>query len=221
MFKKGFTLAEVLVTLGIVGVVAAMTLPSLRSNAQAQSVGPKLAKAMATLELANKALLRSEDVESISEGALLSTYDNYFNKLSNNMHIVSFNYNVEPEQADLSDYASITKENAFLSKEGFVYFITPMDTDYIDMNLPPHKRKIGYVFVDINGLAKPNKGAVDIFHFTMWDDGSLRPVGGNEWDGNSNDVTWRTSCKIDKDPSDRAYCTGHIFENNLKVRYKM
>ncbi|MFI3300900.1 MAG: type II secretion system protein [Candidatus Gastranaerophilales bacterium] len=33
-FKKGFTLAEVLITLGIIGVVASMTLPSLFSNYQ-------------------------------------------------------------------------------------------------------------------------------------------------------------------------------------------
>ncbi len=33
-FSKGFTLAEVLITLGIIGVVAAMTLPALIQNYQ-------------------------------------------------------------------------------------------------------------------------------------------------------------------------------------------
>lgn len=32
MLKKAFTLAEVLVTLGIIGVVAAMTMPTLINN---------------------------------------------------------------------------------------------------------------------------------------------------------------------------------------------
>ena len=32
--KKGFTLAEVLITLGIIGVVAAMTIPTLVSKSQ-------------------------------------------------------------------------------------------------------------------------------------------------------------------------------------------
>ena len=36
MYKKGFTLAEVLITLGIIGVVAAMTLPTLIKNYQKQ-----------------------------------------------------------------------------------------------------------------------------------------------------------------------------------------
>lgn len=33
-FQKGFTLAEVLITLGLIGIVAAMTLPSLVNNAR-------------------------------------------------------------------------------------------------------------------------------------------------------------------------------------------
>jgi len=37
--KKGFTLAEVLITLGIIGIVAAMTIPTLVANYQAKSWG--------------------------------------------------------------------------------------------------------------------------------------------------------------------------------------
>lgn len=35
-YSKGFTLAEVLVTLGIIGVISAMTLPTLMKNHQRQ-----------------------------------------------------------------------------------------------------------------------------------------------------------------------------------------
>ncbi len=35
MRKTGFTLAEVLITLGIIGVVAAMTIPTLMTNIKA------------------------------------------------------------------------------------------------------------------------------------------------------------------------------------------
>ena len=37
--KKGFTLAEVLITLGIIGVVAALTLPSLITNYRKKQTG--------------------------------------------------------------------------------------------------------------------------------------------------------------------------------------
>ena len=41
---KGFTLAEVLITLGIIGVVAAMTLPTIINNYQKQVTVNKLKK---------------------------------------------------------------------------------------------------------------------------------------------------------------------------------
>ena len=42
--KKGFTLAEVLVTLGIIGVVSAMTVPTLMQNYQRKSYVTQLHK---------------------------------------------------------------------------------------------------------------------------------------------------------------------------------
>ena len=44
MFKKAFTLAEVLITLAIIGVVAAMTIPTLISNYKKHEVETKLVK---------------------------------------------------------------------------------------------------------------------------------------------------------------------------------
>ena len=49
MKKHGFTLAEVLITLAIIGVVATITLPSLMSNTQEQQAVTAFRKAMNTL----------------------------------------------------------------------------------------------------------------------------------------------------------------------------
>ena len=48
--KNGFTLAEVLITLGIIGVVAAIVMPSVMTNYTYKTVGVKLAKFMSQLE---------------------------------------------------------------------------------------------------------------------------------------------------------------------------
>ena len=48
--KNGFTLAEVLVTLAILGVVAAVTLPNMVQGTQYQQLGVKLSKFASTLE---------------------------------------------------------------------------------------------------------------------------------------------------------------------------
>ena len=52
--KSGFTLAEVLITLGIIGVVAAIVMPSVMTNYTYKTVGVKLSKFMSQLEGATR-----------------------------------------------------------------------------------------------------------------------------------------------------------------------
>ena len=49
-FKNGFTLAEVLISLTVIGIIAAITLPTTLSNYQAKVVGVKLSKFASNLE---------------------------------------------------------------------------------------------------------------------------------------------------------------------------
>ena len=52
--KKGFTLAEVLITLGIIGVVAALTIPTLIQNYKKREVETSLEKIYTTVNQAIK-----------------------------------------------------------------------------------------------------------------------------------------------------------------------
>ena len=61
MLKKGFTLAEVLITVGIIGVVAALSTPAIMRNTQNAKVGPQLAKLVATLETGIQALCTDQE----------------------------------------------------------------------------------------------------------------------------------------------------------------
>ena len=51
---KGFTLAEVLITLGIIGIIAAMTLPTVIQKYRKQEVETKLAKFYSVMNQALK-----------------------------------------------------------------------------------------------------------------------------------------------------------------------
>ena len=68
MIKKkfGFTLAEILITLSIIGVVAALTAPALTRNSGNASTGPKLAKVKASFELANQNMMADEGCTNVS-----------------------------------------------------------------------------------------------------------------------------------------------------------
>ena len=72
---------------------------------------------------------------------------------------------------------------------------------------------------DNNGTRSPNRYGKDVFAFTLWNDGSLKPVGGRGWLGNATTDTWVQRCNT-ASVVDGAYCTGAIFENNLKVIYQ-
>ena len=67
--KKGFTLAEVLITLTIIGVVAALTAPALVKNTGYAKVGPSLAKFSNTFEVATETMMSEEGINVYSADA--------------------------------------------------------------------------------------------------------------------------------------------------------
>ena len=65
--KAAFTLAEVLITLGIIGVVAAMTIPSLIANYQKKVLANQLKKSVSTLQNGFKMIIANEGVTDLSD----------------------------------------------------------------------------------------------------------------------------------------------------------
>ena len=59
--KSGFTLAEVLITLSIIGIIAAIVMPAVISSYQYKTVGVKLGKFMSTVEDASRAYVVQND----------------------------------------------------------------------------------------------------------------------------------------------------------------
>lgn len=68
--SSGFTLAEVLVTLGIIGVVAAMTIPTLMQNYQRQSYVTQLKKVYSEIGQAAERYAADNNVVSLTESRL-------------------------------------------------------------------------------------------------------------------------------------------------------
>ena len=86
-FKKGFTLAEVLITLAIIGVVAAISIPSVISNSQQQEFKTGLRKAVSVL---NSAITMNMAIDGESP------YDNanLFGYLQKHMSVMRSTYNI-------------------------------------------------------------------------------------------------------------------------------
>ena len=67
--KSAFTLAEVLITLGIIGVVAAMTLPALVNNYKEKELATQVKKTFSNIQ--NAALLAQKDLGAVGDNTFL------------------------------------------------------------------------------------------------------------------------------------------------------
>lgn len=246
MFKKGFTLAELLITIGLIGVVAALTLPTLMNEAQSKDIGPKLAKAVAVFEQANQSLLNDNEISNfINLGIISNNYvydeltkyikmseipkytsillgnEQYRNSLANtNGNKIDTN-----SACQLEDYGASGK--FYLSKGGVVYIINmsglinSMQGNFRYMK-NPYLRPMGKVMIDVNGKSAPNRTGSDIFEFHWLLDGRLVPYGSSEASKNitsTSNCDWTKLCPIGGYATDTRACPGHIFDNNLKVEY--
>ncbi len=201
MKKKGFTLAEVLITLAIIGTVAAITLPALMTDTTSAQIGPKLAKAVSMFEQANEAMLNANSVDTLSDAGLLGSTATYSGELAKYLK------------------GTTSGTTSFLTKDGMLYTFSITAASPANSSDPGHLQRIGDVTVDINGNSKPNIDGTDKFYFSWWNDGSLRPKGATNWGGND---TWTTKCPKAESGTvaDYTFCAGHVFENNLKVLYR-
>ena len=252
MKKIGFTLAEVLITLGIVGVVAALTAPALVQNAATAQTGPKLAKAVSTLEVANQNFLTQMSADTLAAagaytGDSKKSAINYIKNLSNYMKISYYDetgkskqykdmlrsYNEDSSNSYVSgapgDYGVLSALALYylgLSKDGVLYGFCQSLVDNSPNGIPAHQRLEGLVLIDINGFAEPNRVGRDAFFFVMYKDGSLKPIGGNQWSTDESlnaSHNWETGtrdkCNATEVTSGWS-CAGSIFENDQKVIYQ-
>ena len=77
--KSGFTLSEVLITIAIIGVVAALTLPTVMSSSTYKSLGVKIAKFASTTENASRAYVNANDAFKIDKDDEENEYKSILN----------------------------------------------------------------------------------------------------------------------------------------------
>ena len=207
MKKYGFTLAEVLITLGILGVIAALTIPGLMLDSRRAQIGPKLAAAVSAFEQANIGILNSENVDTLSDAGM-TTLTTYLPELARHMK------------------GTHNGVDVFTSKSGVRYELHVDTQNPNNVTDPAHMQMIdNNIVIDINGTSGPNITGTDRFVFSWWNDGSLRPKGATNWDGGTTSVSegvehWSTKCQNSPTAvTDYTYCAGSVFENDLKVRY--
>lgn len=179
---KGFTLAEVLITLGIIGVVAALSIPTLINKYQEKVTVTKVKKMYSTLTNAYE-LYKIENgpagfIEYSSEGAeeAYNIFAPYL-KVSkdcgttNNGTCISQKYKYLSRTGTLNYGANETYYSIVLN-DGSTLIFRGGD-GAIDIE----------IFYDINGVAEPNQWGFDLFEFDVSSaDDILKPNSYNDYE---------------------------------------
>ncbi len=148
--RAAFTLAEVLITLGIIGVVASLTIPSLVSNYKKKQTVSQLQKLYSTMNQAVNLSKANDTWTSIPYNDIVgqATINWFKTALVPYLNGAEFPADIE--------YPNSTLNNTYLKillSDGTICFFR--NTQQI------------HTFCDINGLRGPNKDGVDLFYFFL------------------------------------------------------
>lgn len=188
--KKGFTLAETLITLAIIGVIAAITIPGVLAHYKERVVISKLKKLQSALSSAYSLVIAEEGTPDT--WGLKITFDDTVVLTE----MISKYLNVTKICTEKGDEKScgLNTQNYFLKSEyGFddlskansrVVAVALADGGSIGFetykytNGPDALEHVwGYLRYDINGLEGPNTYGKDMFIFYLTGEGNVLPQG--------------------------------------------
>ncbi len=161
--KIAFTLAEVLITLGIIGIVAAMTMPALIANHKKKSTAVKVKKAYS---IVSQALTRAQlDYGGMETWEYLSFSDDKVEERRNASKMFAAIY--------LKPYVNaIRYEENSTKKVNNLNMTTPQIYLSDGTSLFINTGGCYDILVDINGDKNPNEGGRDVFAFYLCKEGS-------------------------------------------------
>ncbi len=205
--KAAFTLAEVLITLGVIGIVAAMTMPTLISKHEKKVYGTKLIQTYSILNQGFRAYLGQNETDLLSQTPAFDSIHNSavsscdpenwdnpackefvdeMSKIFNGIHlnktgVVTYKY-LKANGTGTRGPWSFTLNN------GAVMYIGVSKNYNTTGRLAQVKQygtklttSVAYLDIDINGAKKPNRWGRDFFEFQVSDEGIVIPEGGKDY----------------------------------------
>lgn len=228
--KFAFTLAEVLVTLGIIGVVSAMTVPTLMQNHQRKTFVTQLQQVYNLFSQAFSQYITDKNALNLHEAGLTSVAEvknfinNYF-KVTKSCSaftdcFTSEKYhNLNGNELTNTSYWPSTNAPCFVLANGAS----------ICMEHSKHHTSYGHITIDVNGAQGPNIAGRDLYFVSYYNDGSIdedgippscKLSGTGCGSGKTAAKDVRTAigatCKTRKDAKG---CFGLILNNNWEMDY--
>lgn len=239
--KLAFTLAEVIIVIGIVGIVAEMVIPMLVNNVQktvyvtsAKTTYAKVNSVLVKLALDRGCIgdlkctgLFSGDTNSANLG---NAIDDYFKTVKNcgnagSGGCFSTVYPNFDKTGTTTNYDTDTAGFKFTTTDGMNYYVYNNNdgcASFSNAKSNHMTQRCGYILVDTNGSKLPNAMGRDVFKFWISNGKgpALYPAGGmDDKSGAGNtDAWWKTiGCGTSNNAGDA--CAGRIFENGWQMDY--
>ena len=185
--KKGFTLAEVLITLVIIGVIAAMTIPTLMNKTNEQETVTAVKKAYSVLGQAyQKVIAENGEIIPSELGNASEAIRKFGDLLVKHLSVTGTGDYVNNANDDLYTFFDGSGQFGWNTSADAYYKIRLNDgmsirmyvyNDYVIIgNTNRMKTCFGYFLVDVNGDKGPNIIGKDTFQFDLMKNGIL-PAG--------------------------------------------
>lgn len=177
MGNRAFTLAETLITLGIIGIVASLTLPPLIQKKQHKQLEAQLKKGYSSLQQAILLASEEEGGEELYSAGFISGQ-----KDGRHLHTIIGKQFVG---AEIINYTpnEITSRIKLLNGK-LMNNSCPFDDGYIlaagQMDIFFETVLDKFITIDINGANKPNTLGYDVFVFLLGEGNKLIPLGSPE-----------------------------------------
>lgn len=192
--KIAFTLAEVLITLGIIGVVAAMTMPSLIQSYKEKATVTAVKQSYSIFAQALKMVtIDNPDLSALTDSSLSAKENSQimFNEISKHIKKVK-SCDVDKKCMGNTYYLNLNNEKVsnWDTYNNLVTGVLANGTSFWILSLPAsisgEETYAGQIGIDINGNKRPNKFGVDFFWFTFNKNGELfagrgQGPGGTYW----------------------------------------
>ena len=170
--KNAFTLAETLITLGIIGVVAALTIPTLINTYEKKVTVTRLKQ---TYSILNQAIMLSENVNGEMkywDYTADVTGERFFNAYLKPYIKGAIKITKEQQLWKTLEGEIDTAGSSMYSKPRYKLpngtFITVYNVQMPGTNLHNYVRTNAWIIVDINGYQGPNRSGRDVFFFGMY-----------------------------------------------------
>ena len=211
--NKAFTLAEVLITLVIIGVIGALTVPALIQNTQKQELVSALKKTYSTLSQASQMIIAEEGSPKAADGGWADSNKAVYEQFKSRLNVIKdcgtasqagcFDKIFQDKYKQLNgqywynlgDYKAHSPRYTMVLADG-AHILFGNAWQNCDKGIGPNTGFCSAIFIDTNGDKGPNTAGRDVFALALKENGVSFACDEGENHNCEKSSFWMCGCKV-------------------------